>query len=187
MYLNFSISTPSENILPFYAVEAALLPCGGQLIAKVNEVDTLFSPGELILLARLHQHTSFHFLFKIEIFFHTTYILHSPLPMDVALTSYQPFHKIQNHEQDLNIFRQIIKIFLGQLHQHTLFYFQDFNLFSPQFKTLIKIVKWRDFSIAPCDLTWKLAIKLTTDRPANISALHELFSSNLKSQGEIIN
>ena len=107
-YLNFSISTPSENILPFYAVEAALLPCGGQLIAKVNEVDTLFSPGELILLARLHQHTSFHFLFKIEIFFHTTYILHSPLPMDVALTSYQPFHKIQNHEQDLNIFRQII-------------------------------------------------------------------------------
>ena len=28
--------------------------CGGQLIAKVNEVDTLFSPGELILLALLH-------------------------------------------------------------------------------------------------------------------------------------
>ena len=28
-----------------------LLPCGGQLIAKINEVDTLFSPGELILLA----------------------------------------------------------------------------------------------------------------------------------------
>ena len=120
--------------------------------------------------------STLHFIFfsRLKSFF----TLHSSLPMDVALTSYQPFHKIQNHEQDLNIFRQIIKIFLGQLHRYTLFYFQDFNLFSPQFKTLIKIVKWRDFSIAPFDLTWKLAIKLTTDRPANISALHELFSSN---------
>ena len=42
------------SFVPPNAVEAALLPCGGQLIAKVNEVDTLFSPGELILLARLH-------------------------------------------------------------------------------------------------------------------------------------
>ena len=100
--------------MPPNAVEAALLPCGGQLIAKVNEVDTLFSPGELIFLARLHQHTSFHFLFKIEIFFHTTFF--SPYAMDVA--SYQPFHKVQNHEQDLNIFHQIIKILLDQLHQN---------------------------------------------------------------------
>ena len=42
------------------------VPCGGQLIAKVNEVDTLFSPGELILLAPLHYHTSLHFFSRLK-------------------------------------------------------------------------------------------------------------------------
>ena len=47
------------SFVPPNAVEADAqpllpVPCGGQLIAKVNEVDTLFSPGELILLALLH-------------------------------------------------------------------------------------------------------------------------------------
>ena len=141
------------------AVEAALLPCGGQLIAKVNEVDTLFSPGELILLAWLHQHTSLHFLFKIEIFFHTTFF--SPHGRCNLCTNWkhQPFHKVQNHEQDLNIYRQIMKILLRQMHQHNLFYFifkieVFFHYMERKFQTFVLSVKWLDFSICPIHAIW---------------------------------
>ena len=107
--------------------------------------------------------STLHFIFfsRLKPFF-TLYILLSPWTLQFPNWKHQPFHKVQNHEQDLNIYLQIIKILLRQLHQHTslhfffrikvFFHYIRHGMEVPNFHK--KNVKWLDFRFCPLSRLW---------------------------------